>query len=103
MRAERKCGELLAAADKNTGAKGIGPIAVAASDRNTPTLADMGITKDPSSRYQSLASVSEAPFETAVATADSARFARLEKALLSAAASLVGGGRIAASPLDFAG
>ena len=34
-----------------------------------PTLADMGITKDQSSRYQSLASMSEAHFETAVATA----------------------------------
>ena len=69
VRAERKCGEMLATAEKNTGAMGVGPIAVASFDRNPPTLAEMGITKDQSSRYQSLASMSDEHFEAAVETA----------------------------------
>jgi hypothetical protein len=69
VRAERKCGEMLATAEKNTGAMGVGPIAVERCDRNPPTLAEMGITKDQSSRYQSLASMSDEHFETAVETA----------------------------------
>lgn len=70
MRAERKCGELLAATDKNDGGR---PSANRSNDATgsspVPTLADMGITKDQSSRYQSLASMTEEHFETAVATA----------------------------------
>lgn len=69
VRAERRCGELLARTEKNTGAKGAGPIAVERYDRNTPTLAQMGLTKDESSRYQQLAAMPTDHFETAVATA----------------------------------
>lgn len=69
VRAERRCGELLARTEKNTGAKGAGPIAVERYDRNTPTLAQMGLTKDESSRYQQLAAMPTDHFETTVATA----------------------------------
>ncbi len=57
MQAQRRCGELLARTEKNTGAKGAGPIAVERYDRNTPTLAQMGLTKDESSRYQQQAAM----------------------------------------------
>lgn len=41
-----RLGEILAAMPKNTGAKGIGPIAVPDENRNQPpTLADLGIDK----------------------------------------------------------
>lgn len=71
VRAERKCGELLAQAEKNTGARGTGSNQhqVKSNDSTAPKLADMGITRDQSSRYQSLASMSDEHFETAVATA----------------------------------
>lgn len=55
--------------DKNTGARGAGPVAVERYDRDTPTLSDMGLTKDESSRYQRLAAMPVEHFETAVATA----------------------------------
>ena len=71
VRAERRCGELLARTAKNTGAAGVGPIAVERCDRNAaPTLADMGLTKSESSRYQQLAAMPSEHFETAVATAE---------------------------------
>jgi hypothetical protein len=61
---------LLAVADKNKGAAGSGEsIAVERCDRERPTLADMGLTKDESSRYQQLAAMPVEHFETAVATA----------------------------------
>ena len=70
VRAERKCGEMLRATDKNRGAAGVGPIAVKRCDRNAPpTLDDMGLSKSESSRYQQLASMSDEHFEAAVATA----------------------------------
>lgn len=69
VRAERRCGELLARTEKNTGARGIGTSAIERSDSTPPTLSDMGLTRDESSRYQSLASMSPEHFETAVATA----------------------------------
>lgn len=71
VRAERRCGELLSAAEMNHGARGTGSNQheVRLQPATTPTLAALGITKDQSSRYQSLASMSEAHFETAVATA----------------------------------
>ncbi len=65
VRAERRVGQLLVAQPKAPGAKGRGPIAVAAVDRNDPpTLAEQGLTKDESSTYQRLAAVpdEEAPW-----------------------------------------
>jgi hypothetical protein len=70
VRAERRCGELLATTEKNRGAAGsTQSIAVERCDRDTPTLASMGLTKDESSRYQQLAAMPDEHFETAVATA----------------------------------
>lgn len=40
VRAERRCGELLQVTEKNTGARGIGPIALTSCEGNRPTLAD---------------------------------------------------------------
>lgn len=70
VRAERKCGEMLSNTDLRTG----GDAMKARSDDSTkvpPTLADMGLTKDQSSRYQQLAAMPDEHFETAVATAKS--------------------------------
>lgn len=72
IRAERRLGELLAAqkADGglNVGRAGRAPIAVDANDRDTrPTLADVGISKDLSSRAQKLAAVPEPVFEAELA------------------------------------
>jgi uncharacterized protein YjiS (DUF1127 family) len=72
VRAERKCGELLRdSAERGERATALGNVnpKTKVSNDATPTLADIGITRDQSSRYQSLASMSEAHFETAVATA----------------------------------
>lgn len=69
VRAQRRAGEMLAQTPKATGAAGIGPIAVEATDRNTPTLAEMGITKDQSSNWQALASMTEEHFEATVEAA----------------------------------
>lgn len=68
VRAERRCGELLSATPKRNG----GHAMKARSDATTevpPTLADMGLSKDESSRYQQLAAMPDDHFETAVATA----------------------------------
>ena len=69
IRAERRLGELIRAQKAteglNTGAAGVGPIAVVTHDRNqSPTLADMGVSKDLSSRSQLLAAVPEEEFES---------------------------------------
>lgn len=69
VRAQRRAGEMLAQTPKATGAAGIGPIAVEATDRNQPTLADMGITKDQSSNWQALASMTDEHFEATVEAA----------------------------------
>ena len=70
VRAERRAGQMLAEMPKATGAKGVGPIAVPSCDRNQPpTLAEIGITKNDSSRWQKLAAVSDEQFEAAVAAA----------------------------------
>ena len=70
VRAERKAGQMLAQMPKATGAKGVGPIAVVVNDRNhSPTLKDLGISKDQSSRWQKLAAVPDDKFEQAVAAA----------------------------------
>lgn len=52
VRAERKCGDLLAAVEKNTGIRVSGGVVVERCDRHqTPTLADMGTTRDGEGRY----------------------------------------------------
>jgi hypothetical protein len=90
IRAERRLGEMISAQKEtvglNTGAKGIGKSAVPSEDR-TPKLADVGISKNLSSRAQKLAAVPEAEFEAEVGEwrdrvqAEGARVAtRLEKA-----------------------
>lgn len=68
VRAERRCGELLATTEKNGGGR---PSDNRSNDATgyAPTLADMGLTKDESSRYQQLAAMPAEHFETAVATA----------------------------------
>lgn len=67
VRAERRAGEML------TQAQGRGELAKAGGDMKKesppPTLSDIGITKDQSSRWQQLASMTEEHFEAAVATA----------------------------------
>ncbi len=61
---------MLAEMPKATGAKGVGPIAVASCDRNQPpTLSDIGVTKSDSSRWQKLAAIDDEIFEAAVAAA----------------------------------
>lgn len=68
VRAERRCGELLASTERAPA----GRPAANASNRTTdspPTLADMGLTRDESSRYQQLAAMPAEYFETAVETA----------------------------------
>jgi hypothetical protein len=68
VRAERRCGELLARTEKHNG----GHAMKARSNDATevpPTLAQMGLTKDESSRYQQLAAMPAEHFETAVETA----------------------------------
>jgi len=66
VRAERRCGELLrvtaATGERSTGGK-------PSKDATVSTLADMGLTRDESSRYQQLAAMPAEHFETAVATA----------------------------------
>lgn len=63
VRAERRCGELLSATVQHGGDRR------SESRSNSPTLNDMGLTKDESSRYQQLAAMPAEHFETAVATA----------------------------------
>lgn len=80
VRAERRAGEMLrtTAQTGERAGKVDGGIRAAqerwgsksdAATSNPPTLSEMGISKDQSSRWQSLASMSEEHFETAVATA----------------------------------
>jgi hypothetical protein len=68
VRAERRCGELLARTEKHEGGR---PTANRSNDAtgSVPTLAQMGLTKDESSRYQQLAAMPAEHFETAVETA----------------------------------
>lgn len=67
VRAERQAGAMLSAA------KTSGELAASGGSMKKesppPTLSDVGITKDQSSRWQSLASMTDEHFETAVATA----------------------------------
>lgn len=70
VRAERKCGELLADMEKAKGTDYGGRKAIDGRRElpsNPPkTLADMGVTKDQSSKWQRLAAVPEEEFEAAV-------------------------------------
>lgn len=66
VRAERRCGELLRDSaengERNTGGK-------PSNDTTVTVLADLGITRDQSSRYQKLAAMPDEQFEVAIATA----------------------------------
>jgi hypothetical protein len=73
VRAERRCGELLAEMEKAKGSArpGVGRAgnnAVAGCCKITQprTLADLGLTKDQSSKWQKLAAVPEEEFEAAI-------------------------------------
>lgn len=68
VRAERRCGELLARTEKHNGGRP-GKNPSDDSRGSTPTLREMGLTYDESSRYQQLAAMPVDHFETAVATA----------------------------------
>ncbi len=65
MRAERRLGQMLADQKASVGFAKPGPKSVVADDR-TPTLSDVGISKDLSSRAQKMAAVPEAEFEAEV-------------------------------------
>jgi len=71
VRAERRAGQLLAEMPKAKGTRGTGSNQheVRSYDTTAPTLSEMGITKDESSRWQKLAGVSDDKFEHAVAAA----------------------------------
>jgi hypothetical protein len=62
---ERRCGELLEEKEKAKGAQGSGSNQhqVRSHDETAPTLADLGITKTQSSRWQKLAQVPADEFE----------------------------------------
>lgn len=79
VRAERQAGAMLSAsaasgerAGRSEGGKHAAAVLHGKSHDSTshpPTLSEIGITKDQSSRWQSLASMTDEHFETAVATA----------------------------------
>lgn len=69
VRAERRCGELLTATEKRNGGHAMKARSNAGSELAPPTLAEMGLTHNESSRYQQLAAMPSEHFETAVATA----------------------------------
>ncbi|WP_342620828.1 hypothetical protein [Rhodoferax sp. GW822-FHT02A01] len=59
VRAQRRAGEMLAQTPKATGVRMNGPVVEANDRREAATLADMGITKDQSANWQSLARQSD--------------------------------------------
>lgn len=71
VRAERRAGQLLAEMPKNQGTKGqlAGGNTIVPPENDVKTLADLGISKNESSRWQKLAGVSDEKFEHAVAAA----------------------------------
>ena len=69
VRAERKCGELLAQTEKAKGNLKKGATLPQSNETTTEkpkTLSEMGITKDQSSNWQKLAAVPEKEFEAAI-------------------------------------
>lgn len=69
VRAQRRAGEMLAQTEKAGGSLKRGPVVVADDHGKPATLADMGITKDQSSNWQALASMTEEHFEATVEAA----------------------------------
>lgn len=72
VRAERRAGQLLAEMEKAKGTLKRGatlPRSHDATAEKQKTLAEMGISKDQSSRYQALAGMPDDAFETAIETA----------------------------------
>lgn len=69
VRAQRRAGEMLAQTEKAVGSLKRGTVVVADDHGKPATLADMGITKDQSSNWQALASMSEEHFEATVEAA----------------------------------
>jgi hypothetical protein len=67
VRAERKAGAMLLVSEKNKGARGVGKSAVTSCDR-TPTLEEIGVTKNQSSRWQRMAAMPDDQFEVVVET-----------------------------------
>lgn len=68
VRAERRCGELLSRTERAPAGRPAANLSDRATD-SPPTLTEMGLTRDESSRYQQLAAMPDEHFETAVATA----------------------------------
>jgi phage N-6-adenine-methyltransferase len=68
IRAERRAGEFLKNMHKNTGQLKRGPQLPQSTGTTTATLAEMGITKDQSSKWQRLASIPEEQFEENIET-----------------------------------
>ncbi len=77
VRSERRAGQLLAEMPKAGGARvngrdSLGGPIVVPPKNDAPTLSDLGITKNDSSRWQKLAAIDEEKFEAAVAAAKDA-------------------------------
>lgn len=87
VRAERRCGELLITSAERGERAGKGNPELQMSNGSTfATLADLGLTRDQSSRYQKLAAMPAEQFETAVETAKATAGAVSTAGLLRTAA-----------------
>ena len=64
IRAERRMGEALRDSERGQGRRS--DLVVQDDQVAKPTLAEIGITKDQSSRYQAIAAIPKATFETAI-------------------------------------
>jgi len=69
VRAERRAGEIMRDMEKAKGGRPEITGSTMLPVNSTPTLSDMGISKNESSRWQKLAAVSDEKFEEAVAAA----------------------------------